>query len=202
MPTGIEWTDETLNWASGCNRTSPGCDHCYALTLAKRLKAMGQRNYQADGDSVTSGPGFGLRLHPDVFAHPAHWRQPRKVFVNSMSDTFHPGIPRDQLAVAWAAMGIIPQHTYQILTKRPERYMHVLERPLPLRRRAPAWHRLPPPGRRPQPPAGPQPLPSGRRAGPLAAGQRVAWHLDRVRRLRPPRRRPPSRTRSHALPQP
>ena len=63
--TSIEWTEVTWNPTTGCDRISAGCDHCYALTLAKRLKAMGQAKYQADGDPRTSGPGFGLTVHPD-----------------------------------------------------------------------------------------------------------------------------------------
>jgi Protein of unknown function (DUF5131) len=70
----------------GCDRISPGCDNCYALTLAKRLKAMGQAKYQCDGDPRTSGPGFGVTVHEDALGEPPRWRQPRKVFVNSMSD--------------------------------------------------------------------------------------------------------------------
>ena len=78
---GIEWTEATWNPTTGCDRTSPGCDHCYALTLAKRLKAMGQPKYQNDGDAKTSGPGFGLSLHPDALdvpgagAPPHHLRE-------------------------------------------------------------------------------------------------------------------------------
>jgi len=66
--TKIEWTEVTWNPTTGCDRISPGCDHCYALTLAKRLKAMGQAKYQLDGDSRTSGPGFGVTMHADVLA--------------------------------------------------------------------------------------------------------------------------------------
>jgi hypothetical protein len=84
--TRIEWTEVTWNPTTGCDRISPGCDHCYALTLAKRLKAMGQAKYQRDGDPRTSGPGFGVTMHADVLAEPLRWRTPRKVFVNSMSD--------------------------------------------------------------------------------------------------------------------
>jgi protein gp37 len=82
----IEWTEATWNPTTGCDRVSLGCDHCYALTLAKRLKAMGAEKYQADGDPRTSGPGFALTLHPDALDLPYRWRQPRLVFVNSMSD--------------------------------------------------------------------------------------------------------------------
>src|SRR6266849_4677551 len=66
----IEWTEATWNPTTGCDRTSPGCDHCYALTMAKRLKAMGQPRYQADGDPRTSGPGFDVALHPEALAEP------------------------------------------------------------------------------------------------------------------------------------
>ncbi len=82
----IEWTDATWNPTTGCDRVSPGCDHCYALTLAARLKAMGQARSQNDGDPRTSGPGFALTLHPDSLDLPLRWTRPRMVFVNSMSD--------------------------------------------------------------------------------------------------------------------
>jgi Protein of unknown function (DUF5131) len=90
--TRIEWTEVTWNPTTGCDRISPGCDHSYALTLAKRLKAMGQPKYQRDGDPRTSGPGFGFTMHADVLAEPLRWRTPRKVFVNSTSD-LSGGIP-------------------------------------------------------------------------------------------------------------
>src|SRR5579862_4525177 len=91
----IEWTEATWNPTTGCDRTSPGCDHCYALTLAKRLKAMGVAKYQSDGDPRTSGPGFGVAIHPDALDLPLHWAAPRTVFVNSMSDLFHEQVPLD-----------------------------------------------------------------------------------------------------------
>jgi hypothetical protein len=83
---GIEWTGITWNPVTGCDRVSAGCDHCYALTLAKRLNAMGSARYQQDGDPRTSGPGFGVAVHPAALDEPYHWRMPRVVFVNSMSD--------------------------------------------------------------------------------------------------------------------
>lgn len=86
--TGIEWTQVTWNPTTGCDRISAGCDNCYALALAKRLKAMGQAKYQADGDPRTSGPGFGLTLHSDALNLPYTWTGQRVVFVNSMSDLF------------------------------------------------------------------------------------------------------------------
>ena len=91
--TGIEWTEVTWNPTTGCDRISAGCDHCYALTLAKRLKAMGQAKYQNDGDPRTSGPGFGLTIHPDALRQPYTWAGHRVVFVNSMSDLFHARVP-------------------------------------------------------------------------------------------------------------
>jgi protein gp37 len=125
--TSIEWTETTWNPTTGCDRISPGCDNCYALTLAGRLKAMGQPKYQADGDPRTSGPGFGVTLHPDALLEPLRWRKPRKVFVDSMADVLHAKVPVDFVAQVWAVMALTPQHTYQVLTKRPERYVHVLD---------------------------------------------------------------------------
>lgn len=147
----IEWTDETWNCATGCDRVSPGCAHCYALTLAGRLKAMGSPRYQKDGDPQTSGPGFGVTLHHDKLTEPLRWRKPRRVFVNSMSDLFHELVPDAFIDRVFAVMALCggerqrcrganckhddnsrgcwhhgegrdePIHTFQILTKRPER---------------------------------------------------------------------------------
>lgn len=114
----IEWTEVTWNPTTGCDRVSAGCDNCYALTLAKRLKAMGQPRYQADGDPRTSGPGFDLTLHPESLESPYHWRKPRVVFVNSMSDLFHARVPIDYLRQVFKVMWDNPQHTFQMLTKR------------------------------------------------------------------------------------
>lgn len=117
----IEWTEVTWNPTTGCDRTSPGCDHCYAMTLAKRLKAMHSPKYQHDGDPRTSGPGFALTLHEDVLSHPYTWRSPRTVFVNSMSDLFHEDVPIDFIHEVFKVMAGTPQHTYQVLTKRARR---------------------------------------------------------------------------------
>ena len=76
--TGIEWTEVTWNPVTGCDRISPGCDHCYALRLAARLKAMGQAKYQNDGDPRTSGPGFGVTVHEGALAAPLRWRTPAR----------------------------------------------------------------------------------------------------------------------------
>jgi len=122
----IEWTDRTWNPTTGCDKVSPGCEHCYALTMAARLKAMGQPRYQHDGDPRTSGPGFGLAVHDDVLNTPLRWRTPQRVFVNSMSDLLHPRVPEEFLARVFAVMAATPRHTYQILTKRHARLRSLL----------------------------------------------------------------------------
>src|ERR1700738_3547057 len=117
----IEWTEATWNPTTGCDRTSPGCEMCYALTLAARLKAMGQPKYQHDGDPRTSGPGFGLTLHPEALDIPRRWKRGRTVFVNSMSDLFHPDVPLEFIQQVFRVMEDCPQHTFQLLTKRAQR---------------------------------------------------------------------------------
>lgn len=121
----IEWTEATWNPTTGCDKTSPGCDNCYALTLAKRLKAMGTEKYQADGNPRTSGPGFALTLHQDSLELPYRWRQPRVVFVNSMSDLFHPEVPLSFIRQVFDVVRDTPRHTYQVLTKRSKRLREV-----------------------------------------------------------------------------
>lgn len=122
---GIEWTEATWNPVTGCDRVSAGCEHCYALSMAKRLKAMGAAKYQADGDPRTSGPGFGVALHPDVLDEPHRWRNPRVVFVNSMSDLFHARVPLDFVREVFAVIAATPHHTYQVLTKRSTRLRRI-----------------------------------------------------------------------------
>jgi protein gp37 len=122
----IEWTQATWNPVTGCDRISPGCQHCYALTLARRLKAMGQAKYQADGRPPTSGPGFGVALHPHTLGEPRRWRRPRRIFVCSMADLFHARVPDAFIAQVFATMAATPQHTYQVLTKRPGRMARLL----------------------------------------------------------------------------
>jgi len=134
--TGIQWTGVTWNPTTGCDKISPGCGlprfdgddsgGCYAMAMAKRLKGMGQAKYQNDGDPRTSGPGFGLTVHPDALTIPLRWRKPRLVFVNSMSDLGHARVPRDFLVQVWAVMAQAQQHTFQVLTKRPERLRRFL----------------------------------------------------------------------------
>ncbi len=117
----IEWTEATWNPTTGCDRTSPGCDNCYALTLAKRLKAMGVPRYQNEGDERTSGPGFRLTVHPDLLEAPRRWREPRLVFVNSMSDLFHDDVSDEFIRAVFEVMRDTPRHTFQVLTKRSKR---------------------------------------------------------------------------------
>jgi protein gp37 len=129
MTTKIEWTDATWNPTTGCDRVSPGCDNCYALTMAGRLKRMGSAKYQADGDPHTSGPGFKLTVHPDTLDLPLTWRKPRRVFVNSMSDLFHPDVPDAFIVSVYARMVAAGWHIFQVLTKRPQRMAQLLGAP-------------------------------------------------------------------------
>jgi protein gp37 len=108
----IEWTESTWNPVTGCTKVSPGCDNCYAERLAARLKAMGNPRY-ADG--------FELTLHEDQLDLPQRWRQPRLVFVNSMSDLFHPKVPTAFIQQVFEVMATSERHTFQVLTKRPKR---------------------------------------------------------------------------------
>jgi protein gp37 len=123
----IEWTEATWNPTTGCDRLSAGCDHCYALTLAKRLKAMGAPKYQNDGDPRTSGPGFGVTIHPGALRIPYGWREPRVVFVNSMSDLFHARVPVSFVREVFSVMADTPRHTYQVLTKRSHRLVRLAD---------------------------------------------------------------------------
>lgn len=124
--TSIGWTEKTWNPVTGCDRISPGCQNCFAARQARRLKGMGQRRYQRDGDPRTSGPGFAVTAHPDALHEPLSWRRPAMVFVNSMSDLFHARIDIDFTARVFAIMASTGRHTYQILTKRPERAQRIL----------------------------------------------------------------------------
>lgn len=124
----IEWTETTWNPVTGCDRISAGCDHCYALTLSKRLKAMGSAKYQNDGDPRTSGPGFGVTVHPKSLDEPRSWRTPRVVFVNSMSDLFHAKVPISFIRDVFDVVADTPQHTYQVLTKRSLRLRRLADK--------------------------------------------------------------------------
>jgi protein gp37 len=108
----IEWTDATWNPVTGCTKVSPGCKHCYAERLAARLQAMGNPRYQN---------GFAVTLHPDQLALPLRWRQPRRIFVNSMSDLFHEAVPAEYIARVFETMVQASRHVFQVLTKRADR---------------------------------------------------------------------------------
>jgi protein gp37 len=123
----IEWTEATWNPTTGCDRISPGCDNCYALTLAKRLKAMGHAKYQNEGHPVTSGPGFLVSEHDDALNIPLRWAAPRIVFVNSMSDLFHARVSTTFVGRVFGVMEQTPRHTYQVLTKRPMRAVRLAD---------------------------------------------------------------------------
>lgn len=125
--TKISWTGKTWNPVTGCDRISPGCDHCYALTLAGRLKRMGTPKYQRDGDPRTSGPGFGVTCHPGVLVEPLRWRKPQLVFPCSMADLFHKDVP-DRFIVRVFDVMLSTPHTYQVLTKRSQRMAELVSR--------------------------------------------------------------------------
>src|ERR1700730_14035757 len=91
----IEWTESTWNPLTGCTKISPGCKHCYAERMALRLQSMGQHNY---------ANGFRLKLHEDALELPLHWKKPRRIFVNSMSDLFHEDVPTDFIRRAFQVM--------------------------------------------------------------------------------------------------
>ena len=112
----IEWTEATWNPVTGCDKISPGCKNCYAARLAVRLQAMGQNNYRN---------GFKITLQPQMLTLPLTWKRGRKVFVNSMSDLFHKDVPVEYIQRVFAVMNQTPQHTYQILTKRPQRLLDI-----------------------------------------------------------------------------
>ena len=115
----IEWTESTWNPVTGCTKVSPGCKHCYAERMAKRLQAMGQPNY---------ANGFQLTLHDHVLQAPLKWKTPRIIFVNSMSDLFHEDVPLDFIQQVFTVMHQAHWHQFQILTKRSERLAELAAR--------------------------------------------------------------------------
>jgi protein gp37 len=114
--TAIEWTEMTWNPVTGCNKVSPGCKHCYAEVMARRLQFMGSERYSN---------GFRLTMHEDLIELPKQWRQPRLIFVNSMSDLFHNSVPLSFIQRVFATMQECSYHQFQILTKRAERLVEV-----------------------------------------------------------------------------
>ncbi len=114
----IEWTESTWNPLTGCDKISPGCKHCYAERMAKRLRAMGQPNY---------ANGFEVTLHPHALTLPLTWKRPQTVFVNSMSDLFHRDVPVDYIQRVFDTMRAADWHRFQVLTKRSVRLRSVNE---------------------------------------------------------------------------
>ena len=108
----IEWTEATWNPITGCTKCSAGCEHCYAATLAKRLKAMGNIRYKN---------GFDVTIHRDLFSRPLEWHRPKKIFVNSMSDIFHDDVSDEIILELFGIMNQASHHIFQVLTKRPNR---------------------------------------------------------------------------------
>jgi protein gp37 len=126
--TKIEWTNVTWNPTTGCTKVSAGCKNCYAEVMSKRLAAMGKEKYQG---ILTDSSRFNgtVRTHEDALRIPFTWRKPRKVFVNSMSDLFHEDVPFAFIDKVFAVMALTPHHTYQILTKRPDRMAEYMTTP-------------------------------------------------------------------------
>jgi protein gp37 len=116
MKSGIEWTESTWNPLTGCVKISPGCKHCYAERMARRLQAMGQPNY---------ANGFRLTLHEQVLETPLGWKKPQMIFVNSMSDLFHQDVPVEFIQRVFDVMRRAHWHQFQVLTKRSERLLEI-----------------------------------------------------------------------------
>lgn len=120
MPTNIEWTEETWNPLKGCRRVSPGCENCYAEKMAYRFSRVGMP-YHGLVQIGMKGPQWtGLSGTGDL-AVPLHWKRGRRIFVCSMSDLFFERHSDKQIAEVFGVMAACPQHTFQVLTKRPER---------------------------------------------------------------------------------
>jgi protein gp37 len=115
----IEWTEATWNPVTGCTKISPGCKHCYAEVMARRMVAMGMARYRN---------GFELTLQEDMVTAPLRWRKPRVIFVNSMSDLFHREVPEDFILRVFETMCRAEQHTFQVLTKRSDRLRELAPR--------------------------------------------------------------------------
>lgn len=114
----IEWTEATWNPVTGCDKVSPGCAHCYAEAFAERWRGVSGHPYEQ---------GFDLRIWPQRLDQPLRWKRSRMIFVNSMSDLFHERIPTSFIAEVFASMREAHWHTFQILTKRPERLVELAD---------------------------------------------------------------------------
>lgn len=117
----IEWTEATWNPVTGCTRASTGCDHCYAVTLTRRLSAMGQEKYAGLINPYKKHFNGVIKLHPETLEQPLGWKKPRTIFVNSMSDLFHKDVPVDFIRKVFQIMARAHWHQFQILTKRADR---------------------------------------------------------------------------------
>ena len=125
--TAIEWTDATWNPLRGCSRVSEGCRNCYAERVAARFSGMG---LPYEGLTTPAGTWNGeVSLITDHLTDPLHWKKPRMIFVNSMSDLFHENVREKWIDRIFAVMALCPQHTFQVLTKRPERMAHYFNAP-------------------------------------------------------------------------
>jgi protein gp37 len=120
VSTRIEWTDETWNPLVGCSRCSPGCDNCYAISVVGRGMAQQHRGLTIRSNGRQDWTGE-VREVPHLLDQPLHWRKPRRIFVNSLSDLFHPDVSDDFILSVFRVMARCPQHTFQVLTKRPQR---------------------------------------------------------------------------------
>ena len=117
----IEWTDATWTPVVGCTRVSAGCDHCYAFALHDRRYIAWKRGAYPDAPTQYHQPFSKVQLLPERLTQPLRWRNPRRVFVNSLSDLFHDDVPDEYIASVFMVMMSAPRHTFQVLTKRPER---------------------------------------------------------------------------------
>ena len=137
--TSIEWAETVWNPVTGCTRVSAGCDHCYAAKMTHRLEHMGEAKYRgltvlnARGERHFNGV---VRTHDDALRIPLKWRKPRRVFVNSMSDLFHRDVPFEFIDQVFAVMALCQQHTFMVLTKRPERMARYFNT------RRPRWYQV------------------------------------------------------------
>ncbi len=125
----IEWTDATWNPLVGCSRVSPGCDHCYAVGVVHRGMSPQHRGLTIRRPGVPTDWTGEVRLVPHLLDQPLRWRKPRRIFVNSLSDLFHRDVPTDLIVQVFATMLLAPRHTFQVLTKRPQRMADLLNDP-------------------------------------------------------------------------
>ena len=119
LNSSIEWTEASWNPVTGCTKISAGCQNCYAERLANRLKIIGIPRYRN---------GFKVTVHEDVLDYPFKWKKPRMIFVNSMSDLFHEEVPEEFIIRVFNVMNLATHHTFQVLTKRPERALKIADK--------------------------------------------------------------------------